>query len=106
MVPADGAAGSQTVDVSFWGRQRPFRIGAAELAVTTGAVFVPVYIHFNAQGHIDVKIAAPLIPQAVTPQAQIRELTERYGADYTARWPQFYASMRWNHLAYNLNLPF
>lgn len=106
MVAADGLQGNQTVDVPFWGRQRPFRIGAAELAVTTGAVLLPVHIHFDAQGHIDVEIAAPLIPQAVTPQAQIRELTERYGADYTACWPQFYAAMRWNHLAYNLNLPF
>lgn len=105
MVPADGLHGNQAIDVPFWGRRRPFQIGAAELAITTGATFVPVYIHFDAQGHVDVEIAAPLIAQAATSQEQIRELTERYGIGYAACWPQFYASIRWNHLAYNLEQP-
>lgn len=104
MVPADGLQGSQTVDAPFWGRRRPWQIGAAELAVTTGAAFVPAYIHIDAQGHIHVEISAPLIAQSATPQDRIRELTQRYGADYAARWPQFYPSMRWHHLAYNLDL--
>lgn len=105
MVAADGLQGNQAVEVPFWGRRRPFQIGAAELAVTTGAVFVPVYIRFDVQGHVGIEIAAPLIPQATSPQARIRELTERYGADYAARWPQFYASVLWRHLEYNLRLP-
>ncbi|WP_129677446.1 AMP-binding protein [Candidatus Chloroploca sp. Khr17] len=105
MVAADGLQGNQSVDVPFWGRCRPFQIGAAELAVTTGAAFVPVYFRFEPTGRIEVEIAAPIIPQMTTPQTQIRELTERYGTDYAARWPQFFASMRWHHLAYNLDRP-
>ena len=104
-IAGDGRQGNQTVDVSFRGRRRPWQIGAAELAVTTGAMFVPAYIRVDATGRIDVEIAAPLIPQATTPQVQIWELTERYGTDYAVRWPRFYASMRWHHLAYNLSLP-
>ena len=104
MVPADGLQGWRAVDVPFWGRRRPFQIGAAELAVTTGAALVPAYIHIDAQGYINAEIAAPLIPQTTAPQAQIIELVERYGADYAARWPQFYASIRWHLLSYSLNL--
>jgi len=104
MVAADGLQGRQSVDVPFWGRRRPWQIGAAELAVTTGAAIVPVYIRMDAKGRIDVEITAPLIPQTTTPQMQIRELTERYAADYAARWPNFYTSMRWHHLAHNSNL--
>lgn len=105
MVAADGLQGRQSVDVPFWGGRRPWQIGAAELAVTTGAEIVPIYIHMDTKGRIDVEITAPLIPQATTPQAQISELTERYAADYAARWPHFYVSMRWHHLAYNWDRP-
>lgn len=105
LLGADGRQGEQAIDVPFWGRRRPFQIGAAELAVTTGSLFVPVYIHFDVQGHVDVEISAPLIPETIKPQEQIRELTERYGADYATRWPQFFASVRWGFLAYNLSLP-
>lgn len=62
-------------------------------------------LRFDAWGHVNMDFVAPLIPQATTPQDQIRELTERYGLDYAARWSQFYASVRWLYLAYNLNLP-
>lgn len=105
MVAADGYQGQQTVDVPFWGRRRPFQIGAAELAVTTGSALVPVYITFDAQGRITFEVIAPLETQALTTRDRIRDLTERYGADYAARWPQCYISMRWHHLAHNLNLP-
>ncbi|MDX9952961.1 MAG: AMP-binding protein [Anaerolineae bacterium] len=105
MVAADGYQGQQAVDVPFWGRRRPFQIGAAELAVTTGSALVPVYITFDAQGRITFEVTAPLETQALTTRDRIRELTELYGADYAAHWPQGYVSMRWHHLAHNLNLP-
>lgn len=105
MLAADGRQGNQAIDIPFWGRHRPFQIGAAELAVTTRATFVPVYTHFNSDGRVDVDITAPLVPQSTKPRDQIVELTERYGTEYAERWPQFFASMNWQHLEYNLNLP-
>lgn len=104
MVAADGLQGHYAVDVPFWGRRRSFQMGAAELAVTTGSALVPVYITFDARGRIHLEVTAPLETKALTTRDRIRELTERYGADYVARWPQFYASMLWRHLAHNLDL--
>ena len=104
-IAADGLQGKQSVDVSFWGRQRPFQIGAAELAVETCALFIPAFVTINAIGRVQVEITTPLTAQASSKEEKIIELTKKYGALYAARWPQFYALMRWNWLAYNFNLP-
>lgn len=104
-IAADGLQGKQSVDVPFWGRQRPFQIGAAELAVETCALFIPAFITINAIGRVQVEITTPLTAQAGSKEEKIIELTEMYGVRYAARWPRFYASMRWHHLAYNFNLP-
>lgn len=104
-IAGDGLQGNQSVAVPFWGRQRPFQIGAAELSIETGALFMPAFVTFDARGRVQVEVMAPLTAQAESKEEQISELTEQYGALYAARWPQFYASIRWHLLAYTLNLP-
>jgi amino acid adenylation domain-containing protein len=104
-IAGDGRQGNQSVDVPFRGRRRPFQIGAAELAVKTGALFMPAFVTFDAIGRVQVEVTAPLTAQAASKEEQIIELTEQYGALYAARWPQFYASVRWHLSAYHLNLP-
>ncbi len=101
-IAADGLNGRQAVEVDFWGQRRPFQVGAAELAVATGAAFVPVYIRLDAEGRVQVDVAPELTADGATPQERITQLTRRYGEDYEARWPQFFASMIWKHLEYNL----
>jgi amino acid adenylation domain-containing protein len=102
LIAADGLNGQQAVEVDFWGTRRPFRVGAAELAVSTGAAFVPVYIRLDAEGRVLVDVTSELTAEGATPQERITELTRRYGEAYAARWPQFFASMIWKHLEYNL----
>jgi lauroyl/myristoyl acyltransferase len=102
LIAADGLNGRQAVDVEFWGSRRPFQLGAAELAVTTGAAFVPVYSRLDAEGRVQVEIASELTAEGATPQERIVKLTCRYGEAYASRWPQFFASMIWKHLEYNL----
>lgn len=104
-IAGDGRQGNQTVDVSFRGRQRPFQIGAAELSIETDALFIPAFITFDATGRVQVEVTAPLTAQPGAKEQQIIELTRQYGALYAARWPQFYASVRWHLSAYHLNLP-
>lgn len=105
-IAGDGLQGKQSVDVPFWGRKRPFQIGAAELAIETGSLFVPAFVLFDRQGRIEIEVLDPLIPPVGTAMAQVNGLTRQYGELYAARWPQFYASMNWHHLKYNLNLPY
>jgi len=104
-IAGDGLQGNQSVDVSFRGRRRPFQIGAAELSIETGAVFIPAFVAFDATGRVQVEVTAPLTAQAGPKEEQIIELTKQYGALYAARWPQFYTSVGWLLSTYQLNLP-
>lgn len=104
-IAADGLQGKQAVSIPFWGRDRPFQVGAAELAVSTGALLVPAYITFDAQGRVYVHITRPLPVEGKTFHAKVMALTESYGEDYAKRWPELYSSMSWRHLAYNWRLP-
>jgi non-ribosomal peptide synthetase component F/SAM-dependent methyltransferase/acyl carrier protein len=104
-ISPDGLQGQQTVEAEFVGRRRPFQLGAAELAVTTGAAFVPVFVRFDVEGRVWVDVAEALTGYGETPQERIVDLTLRYAREYSARWPHFFASMDWKHLKYNLALP-
>ena len=104
-ISADGLQGQQAVDAEFFGRHRPFQLGAAELAVTSGAAFVPVYVRFDREGRVWVDVARALAAEGETPQDRIVDLTMRYANEYSERWPDFFASMDWKHLKYNLGLP-
>ena len=104
-IAGDGRHGRQSVEAPFWGRLRPFQIGAAELAITTGAALVPAFSTFDVNGCVQVEVMAPLIPEPGAPNEQVCALTAQYAALYAAHWPQLYASMYWPHLAYNLALP-
>lgn len=104
-ISPDGLQGQRTVDAQFLGRRRPFQLGAAELAVTTGAAFVPVFVRFDVEGRVWVDVAEALKGHGHTPQERIAEMTLGYAREYSARWPQFFASMDWKHLKYNFDLP-
>jgi lauroyl/myristoyl acyltransferase len=93
------------VDVPFWGRRWPFQVGAAALAVEAGALFVPVWVTFDAASRVHMEVAAPLVAHAAAEEERIAELTRQYGQLYAARWPEFYASARWQYLTYALELP-
>ena len=104
-IAGDGLQGDRSVDVPFWGRQRPFQIGAAELSIETGALFIPAFVTFDATGRVQVEVTVPLTAQAGSKEEQMIELTKQYGALYAARWPQFYTSVRWHLSTYHSNLP-
>jgi amino acid adenylation domain-containing protein len=104
-ISPDGLKGRQAVEVPFWGRRRPFQIGAAELAVTTEARLVPAFVRFDDEGRVWVEMTPALVPEGPTFNERVADLTMRYGQEYAVRWPDFFASMAWNHLRYNLDLP-
>ena len=104
-ISPDGLKGQQAVEVPFWGRRRPFQIGAAELAVTTEARLVPAFVRFDEAGRVWVEMTPALVPEGQAFTGRVADLTSRYGQEYAMRWPDFFASMAWNHLRYNLNLP-
>jgi len=70
--------------------------------VAAGSAFVPIFMSLDAEGHVQIDVTSALTADGTRPQERIDQLTRRYGEDYAARWPQFFASMIWKHLEYNL----
>lgn len=105
MVAADGLQGVRSVGVPFWGRQRPFQTGAAELAVETNTLLIPAFATLEIDGRLQVELTPPLTSQAGVREAQIADLTRQYGTRYAARWPKFWSSVNWRLLDYHLKLP-
>jgi hypothetical protein len=104
-IPADNMQRVRSIDMPFWGRRRPFRLGTAELALTTGAALVPTYPRFDAHGRLWIEVTAPLSAPPAAPEDQMIALTRHYAADFAARWPQFFASANWAELDITLRLP-
>lgn len=105
MVPADGFQGERAVEFPFFGRRRPFQLGAAELAVATGAAFVPVSARIALDGRARIEVCQALTAEGGSPQARAIDLTLRYARAYAGWWPEMFASMIWDHLERNLRLP-
>lgn len=99
IIAGDGGKGRQYVVVSFFGGQRHFVQGGAELAVQTGAALVPVFCTLAPSGHVAIEVCPPLARGDGAAQAQIERLTRAYADLVVARWPQVYASLTWENLA-------
>lgn len=98
LIAADGYQGRRSVDIPFYGGLRNFQIGAAEMAISSGALFIPAFATYDIRGRIHWEVLPPLIPQGTNPTEQIINLTEQYGALFVAYWPQIYNSMNWGFL--------
>jgi hypothetical protein len=99
IIAGDGGKGRQYVVVPFFGGERHFVQGGAELAVQTGARLVPVFGTMNAKGGVAFDICPPLERGGGSAQAQIERLTRAYAELVVARWPQVYHCLAWGHLA-------
>lgn len=99
VIAGDGGKGRQHVVVPFFGGQRPFLQGGAELAVQTGAALVPVFCTLATSGRVNIEVCPPLARTGGAAQAQIERLTRAYADLVVARWPNVYASLEWDNLA-------
>lgn len=104
VLTGDGGQGTQGVVVPFFGGQRLFRQGGAELAVQTGARLIPVFSTINANGRVEFDFCTPLDRGTGSAQAQIERLTLAYAELVVARWPQVYHCLAWGNLARRLDM--
>lgn len=49
------ATRSSALTLPFYGRQRPFGVGFAELAVRSGATVIPVFVTLSLSGHVQMQ---------------------------------------------------
>lgn len=97
-VSGDGVHGRRGVDLSIYGRPWLFRSGGAELALDTGAILLPVFRTLARDGRITVEFLEPLVSNHTSTPQQIEDLTRRYAALLSERWPGLLANMQWHKL--------
>lgn len=99
IIAGDGGKGRQRVVVPFFGGQRPFLQGSAELAVQTGAALVPVFCTIATRGKVEINVCPPLERGTGSDRAQVDQLTRAYADLVVERWPHVYACLSWENLA-------
>ncbi|MBK6429597.1 AMP-binding protein [Candidatus Amarolinea dominans] len=104
-IAADGYQVSQALTLPFYGRQRPFGVGFAELAVRSGAAVIPVFVTLSLSGHVQMQCTEPLTPQGQMADERVRSLVQQYAAQYAAAWPHDLGNFYWGHLSKYLALP-
>lgn len=93
-IAGDGAAGKVRKVLTKYGRQFPFRAGAADLAVKTGAPLILVFPDLKESGIIEAEFLSPLLPGLKgTPAVRAGNLLQQYAETYISRWPQMLPNM-------------
>jgi fatty-acyl-CoA synthase len=95
VILADDDDGVGGIRFPFHGRWRPFRPGAAELALRADAAFVPVFGSMDLDGRISFEVLAPLQPQGADHPARVRSLLDQYAALLARRYTVDLGAMDW-----------
>ena len=98
MIAADGQMGSRQVSVPFWGRNRPFGIGFAELALATKAAVVPVFTELDSSGRVCIRFLQPLSTPAGTHTEQVQSYVLQYADLLAEAWSKRPGNIHWHSL--------
>ena len=104
-VAADGYQTPRHIVVPFHGRQRSFGIGFAEMALSTGAAAIPVFVSLQPGGQVTIDFRPPLHTAAGERSAQVESLVRQYADQFAAVWAADLGNIRWRHLTKYLRLP-
>jgi lauroyl/myristoyl acyltransferase len=106
MIVADGYAGSSPgIALPFYGRNRIFRAGFAELALSAGAAIVPASVSMDMTGHVNVRFLPRLEIASSSHQQQIESLVLQYVEILRKEWAKNLSSFSWKQLEKFLQLP-
>lgn len=104
-IMGDGLGGTEQLRVPFHGHWRAFRPGPAELAVRTGAAFIPVFIGMDLAGRVTIEFAPDLAADPPGGGDPVRALLLRYAELLAGRWAADLPNLKWKHLARYLEQP-
>lgn len=102
---ADDDEGPGGIEVPFHGRIRPFRPGAAELAVRSGAAFVPVFASMDLEGRITFDFLPAMDPAGPDRASRVRSLLHGYASLLAERYTVELGAMDWYILRKFLDYP-
>jgi lauroyl/myristoyl acyltransferase len=105
-VVADGGVGtSPGITLPFFGRQRTFKTGFAELALVSGASVVPVTVSMDITGHAELRFMPLLEIPSSDRQQQIESLVRQYADLLRSEWIEKTGNLSWRELEAFLKLP-
>ncbi len=107
-IAADGRAGGrQGIVIRFHGRMCEFKPGFAELALTTGADAIPVFVSIDRSGRIKADFLDPLDagPETMDHDVRIERLVRQYAELLRQRWVRYPGSILWSRMRKHLALP-
>lgn len=102
MIVADGGLGRAGVTRPFYGQQRLFRTGFAELALISGAAVLPVSAVTDDGGRLLITIFPPLAVPDGPHAAQVAALIAQYADHLAALWARSPGSVQRNHIQHYL----
>jgi fatty-acyl-CoA synthase len=104
-IAADGYGGTSGLVIPFFGRDRLFRVGFAELVVTTGATVIPTRTTLDVAGYIKVEFLEPLVATGTSHREQVESLLRQYAGLLEGWWRQSPGDVPWNEIQKFLALP-
>lgn len=98
IIAGDGRAGDKAVETSLLGRKTRFRIGAAELAISTGSRFLPAFPTISWNGVVQIRYRPDLCVDTSATNIHAEDLTRLYAEAYIAELSQTFSSLEWAKL--------
>ena len=102
---ADLDEGKKGVSLSFHGRWHRFVTGFAELALSTGALVIPVFVTLDLIGRVQVSFQEFLVASGQNHQAQVESLVGQYAEILAEAWTKELGNVLWSHLERHLAFP-
>jgi lauroyl/myristoyl acyltransferase len=104
-IMGDGPAGVGGVTATIGNRRLEFRVGAAQLSLSSGACMIPVFTTMQTSGAITLHLDSPIEPAGLWTDDRAATLTAEYAERFARNWHRQYATMLWGYLARFLGQP-
>lgn len=105
VVLADAVAGSGGLELPFCGRRRPFRPGAAELAVRAAAPLSPLFYDLSPSGAITLRLGPPIEAGAGSHDERVARVTRGFARAYETWFRTGLPLVEWPYLEAFLGFP-
>ena len=98
IIAGDGQSGNVCLDIPYGSKSASFQCGAAELALKTGAYFLPVFPKIQGDGKILFQFVEPINSNAELLSDQVRDVTARYAAMHEKHFVDHFCQFKWEFL--------
>jgi acyl-CoA synthetase (AMP-forming)/AMP-acid ligase II/acyl carrier protein len=102
IIAGDGRAGDKAIETSLLGRPVRFRVGPAELAISTRSRFLPAFLTISWSGVVHFRYRPDLCVDTSVANINADDLTRLYAEAYIAELSDTFSSLEWGKLKHLL----